>query len=130
MVLVVGTERTLYALDALLKGAKVAWFNIIERHIGNTGDADWVVNGDASCIPTFQELAVTPSYDQATETYGAMVNIGPMGSLKARESWPGYEVDGISPPIEVRREAVSLTDETASITFMRARCSVQLVSSI
>ena len=34
--------------DALLKGAKVAWFNIIERHIENTGDADWVVNGDAS----------------------------------------------------------------------------------
>jgi len=48
MVLVVGTERTPYLHDALLKGAKVAWFNIVEGHVEDTGDDDWVVNGDAS----------------------------------------------------------------------------------
>jgi len=48
MVLVVGTERTPYLHDALLKGANVAWVNIIERHIENTGDGDWVVDGDPS----------------------------------------------------------------------------------
>ncbi|KAK4901438.1 hypothetical protein LTR49_027253 [Elasticomyces elasticus] len=48
MVLVVGTERTPYLHDALLRGAKVAWFNKMEGHVEDMGDADWVVDGDAS----------------------------------------------------------------------------------
>ncbi|KAK5733627.1 hypothetical protein LTS12_026899 [Elasticomyces elasticus] len=49
MVLVVGTDRTPYVCDALAKGAKMAWFNIMEDDWdGATGDADWVVNRDAA----------------------------------------------------------------------------------
>ncbi|KAK4891409.1 hypothetical protein LTR49_028669 [Elasticomyces elasticus] len=48
MVLVVGTERTPYLHDALLRGAKVVWFNKLEGHVEDMEDADWVVDGDAS----------------------------------------------------------------------------------
>ncbi|KAK4914163.1 hypothetical protein LTR49_017595 [Elasticomyces elasticus] len=48
MVLVIGTDRTPYAHEALAKGAKMAWFNIMEDELESTGDADWVVDGDAS----------------------------------------------------------------------------------
>ncbi|KAK5694418.1 hypothetical protein LTR17_024822 [Elasticomyces elasticus] len=49
MVLVDGTDRTPYVCDALAKGAKMAWFNIMEDDWdGATGDADWVVNGNAA----------------------------------------------------------------------------------
>ncbi|KAK4903838.1 hypothetical protein LTR49_026603 [Elasticomyces elasticus] len=49
MVLVFGTDRTPYVCDALAKSAKMAWFNIMEDDWdGATGDADWVVNGDAA----------------------------------------------------------------------------------
>ncbi|KAK3616544.1 hypothetical protein LTR56_025888 [Elasticomyces elasticus] len=48
MVLIVGTERTPYLHDALLRGAKVAWFDKMEGHVEDMGDPDWVVDGDAS----------------------------------------------------------------------------------
>ena len=53
-----------------------------------------------------------------------------MGSLKTRAIWSGFEIEGISPEIEVSRDATSLIEAMAKETFIRAHSSSQLVSSI
>jgi hypothetical protein len=47
LVLVIGTERTPFVEDAIAKGAEVAWLNLFDDNLMDTG-GDWYVSGCAS----------------------------------------------------------------------------------
>lgn len=47
LILVVGTERTPFVREAQSKGAEVAWLNLFENGLVDTG-GDWYVSGNAS----------------------------------------------------------------------------------
>lgn len=47
LVLVIGTERTPFVEEAIAKGAEVAWLNVFDGDLADTGD-DWYVSGSAS----------------------------------------------------------------------------------
>ena len=58
MVLVVGTERTPFVREAQLKGAEVAWLNLFEDDLVDTG-GDWYVSGNASeTLPALVDRAL------------------------------------------------------------------------
>lgn len=58
LVLVVGTERTPFVREAQSKGAEVAWLNLFEDDLVDTG-GDWYVSGNASeTLPALVDRAL------------------------------------------------------------------------
>lgn len=58
LVLVIGTERSPFVVDALAKGAEVAWLNFFEKDLEDTG-GDWYVNGCVSeTLPSLVDAAL------------------------------------------------------------------------
>jgi NAD-dependent deacetylase sirtuin 5 len=58
LVLVVGTERSPFVREAIAKGAEVAWLNLFDEDLPETG-GDWYVNGCASStLPRLVDAAL------------------------------------------------------------------------
>jgi hypothetical protein len=58
LVLVTGTERSLFVKEAIAKGAEVAWLNLFDDNLSETG-GDWYVNGCASItLPRLVDAAL------------------------------------------------------------------------
>jgi NAD-dependent deacetylase sirtuin 5 len=58
LVLVIGTERSPFVKEAIAKGAEVAWLNLFDDNLPDTG-GDWYVNGCASMtLPRLVEAAL------------------------------------------------------------------------
>jgi len=58
LVLVIGTERTPFVKEAIAKGAEVAWLNVFDNDLIDTGD-DWYVSGCASeTLPQLVDAAL------------------------------------------------------------------------
>jgi NAD-dependent SIR2 family protein deacetylase len=58
LVLVIGTERTPFVREAQSKGAEVAWLNLFEDDLVDTG-GDWYVSGNASeTLPALVDRAL------------------------------------------------------------------------
>lgn len=58
LVLVIGTERTPFVQEAVAKGAEVAWLNMFDSKLIDTGD-DWYVSGYASeTLPRLADAAL------------------------------------------------------------------------
>jgi len=58
LVLVIGTERTPFVREAQSKGAEVAWLNLFEDDLADTG-GDWYVSGNASeTLPALVDRAL------------------------------------------------------------------------
>jgi hypothetical protein len=55
---VIGTERTPFVEDAIAKGADVAWLNLFDDDLMDTG-GDWYVSGCASeTLPQLVDAAL------------------------------------------------------------------------
>jgi NAD-dependent deacetylase sirtuin 5 len=58
LVLVIGTERSPFVKEAISKGAEVAWLNLFDEDLPETG-GDWYVNGCASMtLPRLVDAAL------------------------------------------------------------------------
>lgn len=58
LVLVAGTERCPFVMEAIAKGAEVAWLNFFVEDLQDTG-RDWSVNGCASeALPRLIDAAL------------------------------------------------------------------------
>lgn len=59
LVLVIGTERSPFVNDAIVKGAEVAWLNYFEEDLSDTGD-HWYVDGCVSVtLPYLVEASLS-----------------------------------------------------------------------